>query len=186
MFFDELGPWHALSAWGRWAARSLSHLTGFSRVRCGLSILNLTLLLLRNLSAGLSNRLGDRLRDQPDRADRIVVAGNRIIYQIGIRIRVRDRDDGNAEALRLADRARLALHVDDEHRPRKAGHVLHARKIFVELDPLAVQKKPFLFCIELKGAFFLPPLQLFEPADLFPYGLEVREHTAEPALSDVK
>ena len=186
MFFDNLGTGHTLPAGSRRATWSLGHFARLRRVRCGLGVLNLTLLLLRHLSTGFSNRLGDGLRDQSDRTDRSVVAWNRILYQIGICVRVRDRDDGNTQTLRLANRAHLALHVDDEHRPREAGHVLHARQILVELDPLTIQKKSLLFRIELEGALFLSPFQLLEPADLFPDGLEVREHATKPTLGDIE
>ena len=186
MLFDDLRPRHALPAGRRRAGWSFDHLARFSRIRCGLGLLHLPLLFRRHLRAGFLNRLSDRLRDQSDRADCIVVAGNRVIYQIGIRIRVGDCDDWNSEAPRLTHRARLALHVDDEHRPRKAGHVLHPRQILVELHPLTVQKKSFLFCIELESALFLSPLQLLEPANLLPDGLEVREHATKPTLGNIK
>ena len=56
----------------------------------------------------------------------------------------------------------------------------------MELQSLAVQKKPFLLRIKLVGTLFLASLQLLEPADLLSDGLEVREHTTKPTLGNVE
>jgi hypothetical protein len=58
-------------------------------------------------------------RDQADRADGVVVAGDDVVDEVGVAVRVGDGDDGDAELARLADRDRLLVRVDDED--RRAG-----------------------------------------------------------------
>src|SRR5690606_24975560 len=62
--------------------------------------------LLATLHA-FDDRVADALRDELDRADGVVVAGDDVVDEVRIAVRVRDRDDRDAELLRLADRDRL-------------------------------------------------------------------------------
>ena len=56
----------------------------------------------------------------------------------------------------------------------------------MELQPFPVQKKSFLLGIELEGALLLSSLQLLEPSNLLPDGLEVREHAPKPTLGHIE
>ena len=74
--------------------------------------------------------------------------------------------------------------VHDVYGRRQPSHVLHAREVLLELEPFAIEQQAFLLRIELKGVLLLATLKFFQAPDLLAYGLEVREHTAQPALGN--
>src|SRR5262249_9123325 len=96
------------------------------------------------LAARLDDRVSDRLADQLDRADRVVVAGDRHRDQVRIRVRVDDRDDRNAELVGLTDADALLLGVDDEHQPRQPPHVANAIQVLRQLLALAAEHELLL------------------------------------------
>src|SRR5687768_12899759 len=136
--------------------------------------------------ACLRDRISDRLHDQLDRADRIIVAGDRHGNEIGIGIRVDDADDWNPELVRLVDGDLLFLRVDDEEEAWQPRHVPDAGQILLQLLPLTRQEELFLLGVVLEFAAFLAALlQLLHATDLLFHGLEVREQATEPPLGHV-
>src|SRR5690606_25711094 len=103
-------------------------------------------------------RVRDRLRDEPDGADRVVVSGDREVDPVRLRVRVRDGDHRNAETVRLAYRDRLAPGIDHEEGPREAAHLLQPREVLRELLALAVEEKLLLLRVEVEGVLFLASL----------------------------
>src|SRR6185295_18222879 len=87
----------------------------------------------------LDDRVGDRLRDQLDRANRVVVAGDRNRDEIRIGIRVDDGNDRDVELIAFVHADALLLRIDDEHEARQAAHVANAIQVLRELLALATQ-----------------------------------------------
>src|SRR5688572_801999 len=134
----------------------------------------------------LGDGIGDRPGDQLDRANRVIVAGDRHGDQIGIGVGVDDTDDRNPELVRLVDGDLLLLRVDHEQKPGQTRHVADTGEILLQLLALAREEELFLLGVVLELAAFLATLlQLLHPTDLLLDGLEVREQAAEPALGDM-
>src|SRR5262249_41338714 len=113
---------------------------------------------LRALDAGVR----DAPRDELDRPDRVVVAGDHVVDQIRIAVGVRDGDDRDAQLARLADRDRLLVRIDHEHRVRHRPHALQAAEVllqalalFFELGHLFLEE--LLVCPVLLHALGRPP-----------------------------
>ncbi len=66
--------------------------------------------------------LGDLAREEPDRADGVVVAGDDVVDPLGVAVRVDHRDDRDAEAVRLVDGDVLLLRVDHEEGGGQPAH----------------------------------------------------------------
>src|SRR5437763_4473494 len=98
----------------------------------------------------LEHSVGDLLREQADRADRVVVARNDVIDVFRIAVRVDDGHHGDAQLLRFLDRDVLLLRVDDEERVGQAVHLADADQVLLQLFPLAIER----------GALFLRQLLL--------------------------
>ena len=81
-----------------------------------------TLLLGADPARVLAHDLADRLDHQPARADRVVIARDRVGHRRGIGVGVADGDDRDSQPLGLAHGDRLGLEVDDED---GVGHALH-------------------------------------------------------------
>src|SRR6266550_2463791 len=101
-------------------------LTGFGRVRRAFPFLARTRLPQRHLAARLGDYVRDRVRDQRDGANRVVVPRNRHGDQIRIGIRIHDRHHRNPQLVRLGDRDSLLLGVHHEQRTGQAAQVLDA------------------------------------------------------------
>src|SRR5579862_3549978 len=84
-------------------------------------------------SARFQNSVGNRLGDQLDRADRIVVSGNRHRNEIRIGVRIDDRHDRDRQLVALVDGDALLLRIDDEHEARRSAHVPNAVEVLHEL-----------------------------------------------------
>src|SRR2546425_214428 len=158
--------------------------TGLRRVRHPLAFLGR--LAQRHLVARFRDDIGDGRGDQRNRADRVVVAGDRDRDQLRIGVRVHDGDHGNPELVRLGDRNALLLRVHDEQRPRQPAHVLDARQVLLELHALALEQQLLFLGVVLELTLGGALLQLLQPLDLLLDGLEVGERAAQPALRDVE
>ena len=86
----------------------------------------------------------------------------------------------------LVDRDALVTHIDDEQCVRQALHVLDAAQAAVELLALAPQHLRLALAALLEHAARGHLVDLSEPADRLPDGLEVRQHAAEPAMAHVR
>ena len=72
-------------------------------------------------AAAREHRVGDAGREQPDRAQRVVVARNDVVDFVRIAVGVDDADHRNLELARLVDGDLLVLGVDDEDRVGQAA-----------------------------------------------------------------
>ncbi len=81
----------------------------------------LDLATLFGLLVALDEALGGSIRDdagqQADRADGVVVTRDRVLNLVGVAVGVEDRDDRDAQLVRLVDGEVLLLGVDDPDRP---------------------------------------------------------------------
>src|SRR5688572_19367218 len=140
----------------------------------------------RGREARFGDRIGDGLRNQLDRSDRIVVARDRHGDEIGIGVRVDDADDGKTELVRLVDGDLFLLRVDHEEEAREARHISDTGEVLLQLLALTRQEQLLLLGVVLELAAVLAALlQLLHATDLLLHRLEVREQAAEPALGDV-
>src|SRR6266568_6651452 len=130
------------------------------------------------LDAGLRHLAGE----EPDRADRVVVARDDEVDPLGIAVRVDHRDDRDAEPVRLVDGDVLLLRVDHEDRGGQPGHLLDAAEVLLELLALALERGDLLLREALVGAVGLHLVDGLQPLDALLHGLEVRERAAEPAV----
>src|SRR6185436_3970615 len=136
--------------------------------------------------APFDHRVRDAGGDEPDRPDRVVVAGNRIVDPARIAVRVDDRDDRDLELLSLGHRDPLLARIDDVHRRGQALHQLDPEEGLLELPALAVQPGRLL----LRDALELPRvahvLEALQVIDRLADRREVRERAAQPPLVHVE
>ncbi len=165
----------------------------FARRR-GLLCLHLALLfrlLGHFLLPGLENRLavevgfGHRLRDQTDRPQGVVVAGDDVIDGIGVAVGIGDADDRNPQLGRFLDGDRLHVGVDDEQRVGEGSHVLDAGKVLFQLLALALVPGHFLLGKEVVLARAPHRLQFAEALDALLDRHEVGQQPPQPSLVDV-
>src|ERR1019366_3176867 len=71
--------------------------------------------------AAFGHGVGDQATQQRARTDRVVVAGDHVVDDVGVTVGVHDRHDGQTELARFGDGNVLLLRVDDED---GVGHAL--------------------------------------------------------------
>ena len=76
--------------------------------------------------------------------------------------------------------------VHHEQRAGETVHLLHAAQILLQLIHLMEQLDDFLLGKHIEGAVLLHLLQLRQPVHPGAHGLEVGEHTAQPAGVDIE
>ena len=96
------------------------------------------------LDEALGRGVGDDAGQQRDGADRVVVARDRVLELVRVRVGVEDADHRDAELLGLVDREVLALGVDDPDGARGLGEVADAAERLVELVELALLDQQLL------------------------------------------
>ena len=141
--------------------------------------------LLQLLLDAVEHGVGHHPAIEVDRADRVVVARNRVVDRRRIGIAVDDGDYGNAQLGRLGNGDLLLVRVDDEQHVGEPAHVLDAAECAFELVALASHAQKLL----LGQPGVLPRelfLELAQPLDRHRDRLPVGEHAAEPAVVDVK
>src|SRR6185437_7418577 len=158
-----------------------------------LGVLDLDELLARlrhHLGHDLAAALEDRVRHaagvEPDGARRIVVAGDHVVDAVERVVGVDDAHDRDAERARLGDRDLVEAHVDHEQRIGNAAHVLDATQRALELLALAVEMQLLLLRQALERAVGDHLVHFLQALDRLLHGLEVREHSAQPAVVDVR
>ncbi len=102
----------------------------------------------------------------------------------GDEFEIEDRDHRDVQRVRLRDRDRLLVRVDDEQDVGQPAHLLDAAERALELVAVARQLQQFaLGQAALLGGDAL--VELPQPADRLGDRLEVGQHAAEPAVVDV-
>src|SRR5690606_22989743 len=138
------------------------------RVRRSLDLVRATPRLRGQLATSLGNCTRDCTRNQRDRADRVVVARDRVVDDVGIRVRIRDRDDRDAQLVGLLDRDRFLLCVHNEERTGQAAHVLHTAQILLQLLSLTLKQELLLLRVDLVRALPEPAPRPLQPPDRLP------------------
>src|SRR6476646_4328102 len=141
--------------------------------------------LLREVGS-LGDGVRDHARHEVGRADRVVVAGDDVLDDVGVAVGVDDRDHRDAEAVGIGHRDVLLLGVDDEHRARELLEVADATEVPIELDDLALDLEALLLDHLLGLATRDLALHLPQLGHAGVDGLEVGEHPAEPAVVHVR
>src|SRR6188768_1514070 len=80
-----------------------------------------------------------RARDQANRTNGIIVAGDRVVDRARIAVRIGDRDQRHLELARLGDRDGLLRGVDDEDGLRQRAHALDAANVLLEPRALLLE-----------------------------------------------
>ena len=124
-------------------------------------------------------------RDQPNRADSVIVAGNRVIDLHRVAVRIHQRHDGHSDPLGLAHRDGLLAHVHHEERAGHLRHLLDPAEVAVQPRYLVVQLQRFLLRQREQLALRLALLKLHEVVDPLLNRREVRQRPAQPARVDV-
>src|SRR6185436_1726105 len=96
------------------------------------------------LRAARADGLGDLRREQADRPQRVVVAGDHVVHFVRIAVGVHDADDRDLQLARLVDRNLLLAGVDDEDRVRQPRHVADAFEILEQLALLLLVARDLL------------------------------------------
>src|SRR5215213_3138395 len=136
----------------------------------------------RFLSSTLDDRVGDQAGEQTDRTYRVVVAGDDVVYDLGVAVGVRQRQDRDLEPVGLLDQQFLSLGVYNEDRTRKALHLSYAGEVAPQLLVLAVEGEPVLAAPIILWRLVDPDSKVLEVLDARQNGLEVSKHTADVAL----
>src|SRR5215210_835190 len=137
------------------------------------------------LAASLHDRVAYEARDQGYGPDRVVVAGDDVVHDLGVAVGVGEGYDRYLEAVGLLDQELLALGVYDEDGTGQALHLGYPGEVAPQLLVLAVQREPVLARALLLRRLLDPPREVLEVLDARQDGLEVRQDAAYVALGDV-
>src|SRR6185437_13975799 len=140
----------------------------------------------RSGDEAVGHRVGDHPGQQRHRADRVVVARDRVGHLVRVAVRVEDRDHRDAQLARLVDRDVLLLGVHHPDGARHPGHVPDPAERLVKLVALALEAEQLL--LRHAGARHVAEVELLEllqPLQPLVHGGEVGEHPAQPALVHV-
>ena len=132
------------------------------------------------------DRVGDHAAHEVRGTDRVVVAGDHVVDDVGVAVRVDDRDDRDVQAVRLGDRDVLLLRVDHEDHAGELLEVLDAAEVALELREVALDLQAFLLRHQVDFTGVDLALELAQLRDARVHRLEVGEHAAEPAEVHVR
>src|ERR687893_1938696 len=138
------------------------------------------------LAARLHDDVAYEARDQGYRPDRVVVAGDHVVHDLGVAVGVGEGDHRDLEPVGLLDEQLLALGVYDEDGPGEALHLGYPGEVAPELLVLAVEGEPPLPGALLLGGLVDPARQILEVLDARQDRLEVGQDTAYVTLGDVR
>ena len=132
------------------------------------------------------DRLDQFGQDHADGADGVVIAGDRVVDQLGVAIGVDDGHHGDAEAVGFADSDILARRVDHDQRGGEFVHFAETGQILHQAGQLAAEGS-LLFFTDLgePGALELL-LDLVETSHTFADRGKIRQRSAQPAVMDVE
>lgn len=134
--------------------------------------------------------LDTRIRDfggyQLDRADRVVISGNRIGDVVRVAVAVHDGNDGNIKSPRFLNGDFFDPRIEDEDRSRKAPHVLDTGQVFLKLGDIFLHEEDFLLFETVLAGVQERRLHFLHFIDAASDGLKVGQHPTQPALVDEK
>ncbi len=140
-----------------------------------------TFLALARFDNGVCHRAGYKL----DSADSVIVAGNDIVYLVGIAVGIDDSDDGYVELTRFEHGVVLFFRVDDEQCAGKSAHILDAAEVLFEFVALGFELEHFLFGKERKLVHFFHKVDLIKALYTRTYRLEIGERAAQPTRLNI-
>jgi hypothetical protein len=141
--------------------------------------------LLLETAGALEVGVGEARGEEADRADGVLVAGDREVDELGVAVGVDDGDHRDAELVGLGDGDRLLLRIDDEERVRQLLHLADAAQVLLHLAALALEAEEVLLGQPGLRVAQLA-LDLLEPLDRAAQGDEVGQRAAKPAVGDVE
>ena len=130
---------------------------------------------------GVSHELAHEVH----RADGVVVRGDAVVDHVGVGVGVEQADDGDVQAVGLADGDLLALGVDHEDGLGQGVELTGATEVALELLELLAENSLLLLGEKGHAAVLDHGLELLHAVDAGAHGHEVGEHAAEPTLVDV-
>lgn len=137
-------------------------------------------------SAGLGDSLGHGVQDEPNRADGVIVAGDRVVDEVRVAVGVDDGDDGDVESAGFGDGVMFAFDIDDEHGLRMAVHGADAVQVLLQAGHLAAEHRLLLFDVIIDAAVGFHLLDLAQAGERSLDGLEIGECSTEPTFRDVE
>src|SRR6185312_5033589 len=130
------------------------------------------------------DRVGGGAGVQLDRADRVVIARDRVIDQFRVVVGVDHGDHRDAELLGFLHGDVFVADVDHEQRVGQTVHVLDAAQRSLQLVALAATGQHFVLDQLLERTVGLGRFQLLQARHGLLDGAEVGQHAAEPARGD--
>src|SRR4029079_6780497 len=126
----------------------------------------------------------DRSEDHADRANSVIVPGNRVVDQVRVTVGVDNGDDRNFQASGFGYRVVLAFDVDHKH---GAGQALHRANTIEKLHQprrFTADNRLFLFDVVVDRAVGFHLLDVLEPGDRAFDGCKIGERATQPAFGD--
>ena len=128
---------------------------------------------------------GHAVGDQPNRADRIIVARNGVVNQVWIAVAVDKGEYLDPHAACFGDADIFFGNVDHEHSLGRSGHVPQAHEVFLQLRQFFRQLETFFFGKDPEVALIPLLLQIYHVVYSSANGLEIGEGSPQPPLVDV-
>ena len=133
----------------------------------------------------LLHGVGDHTAHQLTGTNRVVVAGDGVVDEVRIAVRVDHSNDRHTDFASLGDRDVLLLGVEDEDRLGQTLHVADSPEVALEFRQFTGDEQRFLLGHCFKLARVAHSLVFLHLADTLRDGLEVGEHAAQPAFVDI-
>src|SRR5579883_425132 len=153
---------------------------------CALCLWLLFLALRLQLAASFDHSIGDLGAQQANRADSIIVRWNGIVHLIGVAVSIGQRDHRDLQAAGLQHGGALFACINNKDRVRQAAHIFNTAEGALQAVHIILKPLDLFLWQALEIATLAPGLKLAQIANTGLNGLEVGEHTTEPALIDVE
>ena len=132
--------------------------------------------------ASIDDRVDQTAEQELHATQRVVIARNRNVDQIGIAIRVEDPDHGHVHLRGFLDRDVLMTRVDHDHRTRQTLQRAHTAEVAADLAHLATQHRLPLLAVLRQRSIGLEPLEFVEPVETTADRVVVGQRAANPPL----
>src|SRR5215469_10093056 len=130
--------------------------------------------------------VNELLQNHTNSTNGVIVPRDRVINDLGVRVRIHNGDHWNAEASRLIHRVLLADRVDHHQGVGQLRHLDYPVQVTPELRGLAIERRQFLLSHFLVFRRFLDLFDVFQSPDALANSGEVSQRPAEPPLIHVK